>query len=91
MTPSCAGPGLLELLEAMPTLQRLIFVVPLNIFKVFKAQQLVSSGSNPHVLEIIRKKVRAVKQYALVLPITSEDQKQVEAMAESSVALSIAK
>ena len=91
MTPSCVGPGLFELLKALPTLQRLIFVVPPSIFEDFTAQQLVSSGSNPRVLQKTRDAVRAVKQYALKLPITSRAQNPVKAMARSRVALRIAK
>ena len=71
MTPPCAGPGLVKLLEAMPTLQRLIFVVPSGIFEDFEAQQVVSSGSYSSPLEQSQTSfaVRAVKQYALKLPI----------------------
>ena len=58
MTPPCAGPGLVKLLEAMPTLQRLIFVVPAGIFEDFEAQQLVSSGSYPSPWSRIRPLLR---------------------------------
>jgi hypothetical protein len=63
--------GLSTLCSAMPTMNRLIFVVPPDEFEYMKEQPLVTVAKAPMDPDRIHAKVKNVQHFVMALPMAS--------------------
>lgn len=63
--------GLSKLCNTMPTVNRLIFVVPPDEFEYMKEQPLVTVAKAPMDPSRIHAKVKNVQQFVMALPMAS--------------------
>ena len=61
------------LCSAVPTVKRIIFVVPTSVYKEMRRQPYLSSGKNAHTMDLrnVRNVVQDVEQWALELSVVA--------------------